>query len=138
MAQGKEWTKEERDNIIQSLKPYLEMGYSRNKACAFVGLTPSTLSNWVKADDSLGILLTSYENVLSALALSNIHQAIQNEKILAEEKGDVRMDNSWKLLSKKEDGYKDKLDVTSNDNEVTPILVQFVDGTSSNTDSDRV
>lgn len=123
MAQGKEWTTEEREMIIQSLRPYLEMGYSRNKACAFVGLTPSTLSNWVKADEALGIKLTSWENTLAGLALATVHQAIQNEKIMAEEKGDVRADNSWKYLSKREDGYKDKLDLSTNDKDLpAPII----------------
>lgn len=123
MAQGREWTTEERETIIQSLKPYLEMGYSRNKACAFVGIAPGTLSNWVKADDALGIKLTSWENMLTGLALATVHQAIQNEKLMAEEKGEVRTDNSWKYLSKREDGYKDKLDVTTNDKELpAPII----------------
>lgn len=118
MAQGKEWTAEERETIIQSLRPYLEMGFSRNKSCAFVGLTPSTLSNWVKDDASLGMRLTGWENVNSALALANIRKAIENEGQKADQ-GDTKMENSWKLVSKLEDGYKDKLDVTSNDDTLT-------------------
>lgn len=111
--QGKGFTPEERERIIQSLKPYLEMGFSRNKSCNFIGLAPGTLSNWVGEDESLGMKLTGWENVNTALALANIHQAIQNEAILANEKGEVKVDNSWKLVSKLEDGYKDKLDVTT-------------------------
>ena len=123
MSQGKAFTPEQRENIIQSLQPYLEMGFSRNKACSFVGLKPNTLSNWVKEDEALGMKLVSWENDNTALALANIHQAIQNEKILAEEKGDVRVDSSWKLISKIEDGYKDKIDITSNDKELpSPII----------------
>jgi transposase-like protein len=123
MAQGKAFTPEERATIIQSLQPYLEMGFSRNKACKFIGLPAQTLSNWVQEDESLGIKLVSWENVNTALALANIHQALKNESILATEKGDVRMENSWKVVSKLEEGYKDKLDVTSNDKELpTPIL----------------
>lgn len=113
MAQGKAFTQEERERIIESLKPYLEMGFSRNKSCNFIGLDPTTLSKWVVDDESLSMKLTGWENVNTALALANIHQAIQNEAILTNEKGEVRVDNSWKLVSKLEDGYKDKLDVTS-------------------------
>lgn len=99
------------------------MGFSRKKACAFVGFDDTTLSKWVQADKGLSTKLTSWENVNTALALANIHQALQNEKIRAEEQGDTRMENSWKLVSKLEDGYKDKLDVTSNDKELpTPII----------------
>lgn len=119
MSQGKAFTSEEKVTIIESLKPYLEMGFSRNKACRFIGLDPTTLSKWVQDDESLSMKLVSWENVNTALALSNIHQALKNESLLALEKGDIRMDNSWKLISKIEEGYKDKLDVTSNDETVT-------------------
>jgi len=119
MSQGKPYTKEQREEIILSLKPYLEMGFSRNKACKFVGLPPQSLSNWVQDDEALGMKLVSWENVNSALALANIHQALKNESTLATEKGDVRMENSWKVLSKLEEGYKDKLDVTTNDEAIT-------------------
>lgn len=98
------------------------MGFSRNKACRFIGLPPQTLSNWVVEDESLGMKLTSWENVNTALALAVIHQTIQNEKLKADE-GDTRAENSWKLISKLEEGYKDKLDVTSNDKDLpTPII----------------
>lgn len=133
MAQGKAFTPEETETIIQSLRPYLEMGFSRNKACSFIGLPPQTLSNWVKENESLGIKLVSWENVNTALALANIHQALKNESILATEKGDVRMDNSWKLVSKLEDGYKDKIDVTSNDKTVTVGGFTFVKNDDNNT-----
>lgn len=123
MAQGKAWTPEQREEIIQSLRPYLEMGYSRNKACSFIGLPAQTLSNWVQEDDALGIKLTSWENVNSALALATIHQVIQNEKLQADEHGSTKAENAWKLVSKLEEGYKDKLDVTSDGKELpAPII----------------
>lgn len=123
MAQGRAFTAEERAALIESLKPYLELGFSRNKACSFVGLDPTTLSKWVQDDEVLSMKLTGWENTLSALALANVHQALQNEAIALNEKGDIRAENSWKYISKKEEGYKDKLDVTSNDKELpVPIL----------------
>ena len=133
MAQGKEWTAEQREMIIQSIKPYLETGFSRNKACAFIGLPPQTLSNWVKEDAALGMKLTSWENTNSALALATIHQAIQNEKMKADEHGETRVENSWKLISKLEEGYKDKLDVTSNDESVSIGGFTFVKNDNDNT-----
>jgi hypothetical protein len=135
MAQGKPFTPEERATIIESLRPYLEMGFSRNKSCRFIGLDPTTLSKWVQDDEALSMKLVSWENVNSALALANIHQALKNESILAGEKGDVRVDNSWKLISKLEEGYKDKLDVTSNDKEVSVAGFVFKrNDTDNNTD----
>lgn len=120
--QGKPYTKEERDAIIESLKPFLEMGFSRRKACAFIGFDDTTLSKWVQDDKGVSTKLTGWENVNTAMALANIRKAIENEGAKAEE-GDTRMENSWKLVSKLEDGYKDKLDVTSNDKELpAPII----------------
>ncbi len=133
MAQGKAFTPEERSSIVESLRPYLEMGFSRNKACKFIGLEPTTLSKWVQDNESLSIKLVAWENVNSALALANIHQALKNEAILATEKGDVRVDNSWKLVSKLEDGYKDKLDLTSNDKTVVVGGFTFVKNDDNNT-----
>lgn len=98
MAQGKEYTKEQKDEIIQSLKTYLEMGFSRNKACSLIGLPPQTLSNWVKLDESLSIKLEGWENMITALAISNIQQAIRKESEMDE---DVKKENSWKWAERK-------------------------------------
>lgn len=91
MAQGREWTVEEKETIIQSLEPYLKAGLSRNKACEAIGLTPSTLSNWVSADDSLGIRLRGWENTLNILAMANIESALTKE---------AEMDDARKETSK--------------------------------------
>ncbi len=125
MAQGKAFTQKQRETIIESLRPYLEMGFSRNKACKFIGLDPTTLSKWVQDDEALSIKLVAWENVNQALALANIHKAIENEGLKANE-GDTRVENSWKLISKLEEGYKDKLDVTSNDQTITVGGFKFV------------
>jgi hypothetical protein len=123
MSQGKAFTPEQRETIIESIKPHLQMGFSRNKACAFIGLDPTTLSKWVVADESLSMKLTSWENSNTALALANVYQALQNENELLGKGTEVRADNSWKLLNVKEDGYKPKQDITSNDVALpTPIL----------------
>ena len=122
--QGKAYTPEEKENIIQSLKPFLEMGFSRRKACAFIGFNDATLGNWLGDDAGLLAKVTSYENVNTALALANIHQGLQNEKILAEEKGETKLENSWKIVSKLEDGYSDKNDIMTGGEkiQVTPIM----------------
>lgn len=98
MAQGKEWTIEEKEIIIQSLKPYLEMGFSRNKACNFIGLAPSTLSNWVSEEPALGMKLTGWENVVNVLAIKNIADAIKKEGELDE---DIKKENSWKWAERR-------------------------------------
>lgn len=98
MAQGREWTTEERETIIQSLKPYLEMGFSRNKACNLIGLPPQTLSNWIVNDDALGIKIQSWENAVNAMVMQNIVQAIKKESELDD---DLRKENSWKWAERR-------------------------------------
>jgi hypothetical protein len=77
--QGKAFTKEQKEMIIQSLQDYLELGFSRNKACELTGLAPATLSNWVKEDEALGIKLQGWENAINKVALANIRDAIMKE-----------------------------------------------------------
>lgn len=120
MAQGKEWTKEERERIIQSLKPYLEMGFSRNKSCEFLGLAPSTLSNWVSEDEALGMQLTSWENVVTTIALNNIGSAIKREAQLDE---DIKKENSWKWAERKMKELAPKQDITTDGEKIETGVV---------------
>lgn len=101
MAQGKAFTPEQRETIIQSLKPYLEMGLSRNRACSLIGLTPATLSTWVSEDESLLIKLTGWENAMNVLATANIKSALEKEA----ESEDTRKETSkwWAERRMKED-----------------------------------
>lgn len=108
MAQGKAFTDEQRAMIIQSLIPYLEMGFSRNKACALVGLPPQTLSNWVVNDEALGIKLQSAENTLNALAISNIASAMQVE---AETEDPKKETSKWWLERKLKEDFSTKTEV---------------------------
>jgi hypothetical protein len=79
MAQGKAFTKEQKDVIIQSLKDSLELGFSRAKSCKMIGLAEGTLSNWVKADEALGMKLQNWENAINRMAMSNLQQQIASE-----------------------------------------------------------
>lgn len=107
MSQGKEYTPEQREMIIQSVIPYLEMGFSRNKACNLVGLPPQTLSSWVVSDEALRIKLQGAENTLNALAISNIASAMQKES----EMDDNRKDTSkWWLERKMRDDFATKVE----------------------------
>ena len=126
MAQGIGFTPEQREEIMQTLLPHLEMGFSRNKACAFIGLNPTTLSKWVQDDEALSMKLTSAENKMSILALANVYQAMQNENTALGEGKEVRADNSWKILNVKEDGYKPKQDITSDDKAIEIAGFNFV------------
>ena len=111
--QGKPFTKEQRETIIETLLPHLEMGLSRTKACAFIGFDHTTLSKWVKEDEALSMKLTSHENAMNIIALSNVHQALQNENEALGKGTETKAENTWKFLNVKEDSFKLKQDVTS-------------------------
>lgn len=124
MAKGREWTDDEKVNIIQGLEPYLKAGLSRNKACESIGLTPSTLSNWVSADESLGMKLRGWENSLNILALSNIESALEKES----EMEDARKETSkWWLERRMKDAFstKSEQDITSGGQPI-PILSNVI------------
>ena len=108
MAQGKAFTPKQREEIIQSLREYLEMGFSRNKACAFIGLPPGTLSNWVGDDEALGMKLTGYENAMNKLAMANLRDAMMKEG----EMDDYRKDTSkwWAERKMKDEGFSTKVE----------------------------
>lgn len=108
MAQGQAFTTAQRETIIKSLQPYLEMGFSRNKACGFIGLKPQTLSVWVQDDEALLIKLQSWENAINMVAMQNIANAIQKEN----ESEDLRLENTWKWADRKmkDDGFTTKVE----------------------------
>lgn len=101
MSQGKAFTKEQRETIITSLRPYLEMGLSRNRSCALIGLSPVTLFNWIKDDEALGMRIQGWENAMNVLATANIKSALEKEA----ETEDTRKETSkwWMERRMKED-----------------------------------
>lgn len=96
--QGKPYTEEQKTMIIESLRTFLEMGFSRNRACTMVGFDPTTLSKWVVNDPALSIKLQAWENTINAMALANIYDAIKREGELQD---DVKKENSWKWAERK-------------------------------------
>jgi hypothetical protein len=121
MAQGIEWTQEERQTIVESLKPYLEAGLSRNKACESIGFDPSTLSRWASDDEALSIKLRSWENTLNLLAMANVASALQKEA----ETEDARKETSkWWLERRMKNEFSTRQEATGADGKdlPTPIL----------------
>lgn len=109
--QGKAFTKEQKDTIIQSLQDYLELGFSRNRACKMVGLAPQTLSNWIKEDEALGMKIEGWENAINKVVQANLRDAILKES----ETEDVRKETTkWWAERKMRDDFSTKQEVESN------------------------
>lgn len=114
MAQGKKFTEEQKTQAIESLRHYLEFGFSRNKACEMVGLNPSTLCRWIEADETLGMKVRSWENAINMVVMQNLKQAIEKESELND---DLRKENSWKWAERKmkDDGFSTRQEQTGAD-----------------------
>lgn len=118
--QGKPYTKEQKESIIESLRPYLEAGLSRNKACDAIGFDPTTLSVWVKDDSALSMKLKGFENTLNILAMSNIARALQKESEIE----DARKETSkWYLERRMKDEFSTRTEATGKDGQ--PLVVTF-------------
>lgn len=129
--QGKPYTKEERDSIVESLRPYLEAGLSRNKACEAIGLHPTTLSKWVQDSEALSIKLRGWENTLNILAMSNVANALTKEA----ETEDTRKETSkWWLERRMKSEFSTRTENTGPDG--APLVVTFDPSFNSN-DSTR-
>lgn len=120
MSQGKPFTDEQRNSIIESLKPFLEMGLSRNKACEAIGLDPTTLSKWVQGDEALSMKLKGWENTMNILALTNVHSALEKEA----EMEDARKETSkWYLERRMKKEFSTRVENTGEDG--APLVVTF-------------
>ena len=120
MAQGKAYTPQQRESIIESVRPFLEMGLSRNKACEAIGIDPTTLSKWVQDDEALSMRLRGYENTMNMLAIANINDALLKES----ETEDARKDTSkWYLERRMKAEFSTRTENTGADG--SPLVVTF-------------
>ena len=135
MAQGKAFTKEQREVIIKSLQPHLEMGFSRNKACELIGLTPQTLSVWIKDDEALLMMVTSWENTVNTLVMANLMDALRIESEM--DKDAKKETTKWwaERRMKKDFSTRVEQDLTTNGKELpTPILGNVQNNNSTKQD----
>lgn len=133
MAQGKAYTTEQRQMILESLRPYLELGYSRSKACKLIGFDESTLSKWISKDEALSMKIEGWENTVNAIVMANIVDAIKRESELQD---DLRKENTWKWAERKmrDNGFgiKTETDITSGGKPVPMLNSLYVQDNNSN------
>jgi hypothetical protein len=128
MSQGKEFTEEERLIILESLKDYLELGFSRSRACKMIGFNETTLSKWLSNSEALSMKISGWENAMNKIALANIRDAMKKEGELED---DTRKENSWKWAERKmkdEFSTKTETDLTTNGESIQPLVVRVIDG----------
>lgn len=119
MAQGKPFTEAEKLSVIESLRPFLEAGLSRNKACDAIGFDPTTLSKWVQDSEVLSMKLRGWENTLNILAMANVADALNKEA----ESDDTRKETSkWWLERRMKAEFSTRIEQTGEDG--APIVWQ--------------
>lgn len=74
--QGKAYTKAQREKIIQSIKPYLQLEYDLKNACLLAGVPYTTVRNWVNKDNALSIQIEAWQNMVKAKARQNVVKEI--------------------------------------------------------------
>lgn len=125
--QGKEYTTEQKEIIFESLRPYLELGFSRARACKIIGLDDSTLSKWLSNDEALSIKIQSWENAMNKLALQNIRDAMIKEG--EEQKADTA---KWYAERKMKDEFSTKSETDLNVKELPKPIMDITDVRSNN------
>lgn len=111
MSQGKAFDKEK---VLETLRPYFQLGCSVPKACAYAGIRYETVWKWLKDDEELRIQITAWQNEINEAA-----RKVFRDKI---NKGDYQAAKDW--ISKKEkDEFSDRQEVTGKDGE--PVVTGF-------------
>jgi len=122
--QGKPYTKEQREEIIKSLRPYLTLGYDLKNACILAQVTYETVWHWVKADTALLIKIKAWQNMVNAKARQNVAASI-NE-------GDTQ-ESKWWLERKEKKTFSTRTDITTGGEKINPKPILDV----STNDSDK-
>jgi hypothetical protein len=109
--QGKAYTKEQREEIIGSLQPYLTLGYDLKNACILAQVTYETVWEWVNKDNALLIRIKAWQNMINAKARQNVAKEI-NE-------GDVQ-ESKWWLERRDKKDFSTRTDITSDGERLFP------------------
>lgn len=111
MSQGKAWNKEE---VIEILKPYFQLGCSVNKACKHAGIAQSTVQTWIDNDEELRLKIDAWQGEVSVAARKALRTAIESNNVAPA--------IEW-LKRKEKDEFSDRTetDITSKGNEIKAI-----------------
>jgi len=114
--QGKRYTKKQKNEIIQSIKPYLQLEYDLKKACMLAGVPYTTVHTWVRKDNSLRIKIESWRNAIKARARRNIARSIDDGAI---------GDSKWWLERREAEEFKEQKNI---EHKGTVSYEQFLKG----------
>jgi hypothetical protein len=116
MAQGIARNKEE---VLEVLRPYFQLGCSVNKACKYAGIPESTVDTWLAADDDLRAKVVAWQNEINAKARANWRAKIAS--------GDFEPSKQWLERTEKDDfSIKTETDITTGGEKINGDIVEKV------------
>lgn len=115
------------DEKVKELEGYFSIGATDLEACFLAGISKQTLYNYQEANPDFVDRKEALKNMPKYKAKKVIVESI--------EKGD-KADSKW-YLERKDNDFKQKTDITTNDEALQPVLVKFLNGDSKdNRDSE--
>jgi hypothetical protein len=139
MAQGIEYTKEEREEVVQSLKTFFLLGYSIKKACEYGGFNPQTLYTWVKNDDVLRTKINAWQGQVNSKAREAVVQSILGQEEKRNKEGEVIQEfrppsiksSQWWLerMEREHFSTRTELDHTSKGEAISGWKLEIIDKT---------
>lgn len=112
MAQG---IPRDKEQTIEALRPYYQLGCSTFKACAYAGIPLSTVQTWIDADDDLRCKIVAWQNEMAAKARMNWREQVANKNYEASKQ--------W-LERKEKDEFSQRTEQTGADG--VPLTINVV------------
>lgn len=125
MAQGKEYTIEQRMELIEAIKPYLQLGYSLRRACEYAGVSHSTIYNWYINDEALRTEIKAWQGLVNTQARQNIV-----EHIMGNTKKGIKPDletSKWWAERRERDDFSLRQENINTERSIKEIIDEFQD-----------
>lgn len=112
--------------VVNKLEQGFTMGFTDEEACLYANISKQTLYDYCKRVEGYTDRKEELKNHPKLLAKVNLYNALKDNKKIE--------DSKW-YLERRDKEFKQKTDITSNDNELQPVLVKFI---SDNTDEGNI
>jgi hypothetical protein len=118
--------------VVNKLEQGFTMGFTDEEACLYANISKQTLYDYCKRVEGYTDRKEELKNHPKLLAKVNLYNALKDNKKIE--------DSKW-YLERRDKDFKQKTDITSNDNELQPVLVKFISEDikeNGNTDTGRI
>lgn len=125
MAQGKEYTIEQRMELIEAIKPYLQLGYSLRRACEYAGVSHGTIYNWYVNDEALRTEIKAWQGLVNTQARQNIV-----EHIMGNTKKGIKPDldtSKWWAERRERDDFSVRQENINTERSIKEVIDEFQD-----------